>query len=229
MSNLATLEFRPSAEPATASLDAVRRALETAGLMARGDRFLTKDLAEIAPDGESNQTLATASKEAAGGLRILTVRFGSKQSEVKVVKGDASWLFKPDVTQPLASFRGMLADKMAPGDQFWMKGAPVLDERGFSIEEALEQGVLTIGPPARQTIVLAKGVKPENLTFLQVAVSQNLAQLRAKLEADRVMASTDTFGAADGTAVSRNDEGGRLIRNAAGANKLLTIISQGWI
>jgi hypothetical protein len=119
---------------------------------------------------------------------------------------------------------------MTPADQFWMKGGPVLDEGAFSIEEALEQGVLTIGAAARtQMILVAKGVKPDNLKFVQVDLGQNLAQLRAKLEADKVMTSTDTFAGSDGVAVSPREEGGRLVKDAAGANKLLTIISQGWI
>ena len=54
---------------------------------------------------------------------------------------------------------------MAAAELFWMKGGPVLDENGFSIEQALdEQGVLAIGPPdsqVSQTILVAKGVKPE--------------------------------------------------------------------
>jgi hypothetical protein len=231
MANLATMEFRPlPGEPKTASLDAVRRALETAGLMARGDRFLTKDLVEIAPDAEGKETLVTASKEAAGGVRVLTLRLGPKEGEVKVVKGDANWLLKPDVTQSLASFRQELAGKnlMTAADQFWRKGGPIVDESGYSIEAALEQGVLTIGAPASQTIVIAKGVKPDNLKSVAVDVSQTVAQLRAKLEADKFMKSDDTFVDGDGKAISKNQEAGGSIKAALGANKFLTITS-GWM
>jgi hypothetical protein len=237
MASLATLEFRPSpvGGPKTASLDAVRRALETAGLISGGDRFLTKDLVEIASDAESKHTLATASKEAAGGLRVLTLRFGPKTSAVNLVKGEASWNLMPDVTQPLASFRNDLAARnlMGAADVFWMKGGPVLDESGFSIEQALdEQGVLAIGPPGSQgsqTILIAKGVKPENLKSLHVDLGQNLGQLRTKLEADNWMTKTDKFAGSDGAAISQSAEAGRRIKDAVGANKLLTITAEGWI
>jgi hypothetical protein len=232
MANLATLEFRPIAvEPKSVSLDAVRRALEAAGLMARGDRFLNKDLAgEIARDAESSETLETASKEATGGLRVLTLRLGPKESEVKVVKGEASWLLKPDVTQTLASFRRDLAGRnlMTAADQFWRKGGPIVDEGGYSIEAALDQGVLTIGAPASQTIVIAKGVKPENLKSVGVDASQTLAQLRAKLEADKFMTSADTFVGSDGKVISKSQEAGGSIKAVLGANKFLTITS-GWM
>jgi hypothetical protein len=236
MVKLATLEFRPlPGGPKPASLDAVRRALETAGLLSGGDRFLTKDLVEIAADAESKHTLETASKEGAGGLRVLTLRFGPKTSAVKVVKGQASWNLMPDVTQPLASFRSELTARslMAAVDLFWMKGGPVLDENGFSIEQALdEQGVLAIGPPdsqVSQTILVAKGLKPENLKSLRVDVGQNLGQLRAKLAADMWMTGTDRFTGSDGIAVPLSAEAGRPIKDAAGAARVLTIATEGWI
>ena len=236
MVKLATLEFRPSPDGAKpAALDAVRRALETAGLISGGDRFLTRELVEIAADAESKHTLETASKDGGGGLRVLTLRFGPKISAVKVVKGDASWNLRPDVSQPLASFRSDLAARnlMAAADLFWMKGGPVLDENGFSIEQALdEKGVLAIGPPGSQgsqTILVAKGVKPENLKSLQVDGNQNLGQLRAELEADNWITATDKFAGRDGVAVDRSAEAGRLIKDAAGADRLLTIITEGWI
>src|SRR5437588_544847 len=199
MANLATLVFAPSSSDAkTTSLDAVRRTLETAGVMARRDTFLTKDLADIAPEAENKQTLEAASKEAAGGLRVLTIRLGPKKGEVKVAKGNSSWTLNPDVTQTLVSFRNDLAAKnlITAADQFWKKEGPILDEGDFSVEQALEQGVLRIGPAATtssQTIVVAKGVKREDLKSLEVDVSQNLAQLRAKLEADKFMATADKF------------------------------------
>jgi hypothetical protein len=232
MANLVTLVFGAlPGEPKATSLDAVRRILEKAGVMARGDAFLAQDLVkQIVADEESKVTLETASKEAEG-LRLLTIRRGPKKSAVKVVKGEASWSVMPDITQTLASFRGVLAEKMTPADQFWRKGGPVFDESEFSIENALDDGVLTIGPPAspsRQTILVAKGVKPENLKLVEIDVSQNLAQLRAKLEADKFMVATETFVSSDGASLSKAEEAGRSIKVVAGADKLITITS-GWI
>ncbi|RRH93908.1 hypothetical protein EH240_28595 [Mesorhizobium tamadayense] len=234
MANLATLVLGALPCEPKASLEAVRQTLEKAGVMAPGDVFLAKDLAkEIAADLESKETLDTACKEAAG-LRILTVRRGPKQIPVKVVKGGDSWGIKPDITRTLASFRSDLEGRtlMKPDDQFWSNEAPILDEDDFSIEEALDQSkVLVIRAPASlQTLVIGKGVKPENVKFLEVDVGQKLAQLRAKLEADKdkVMTPADTFTGSDGAAISRNQESDRLIKDAAGTNNFITITS-GWM
>jgi hypothetical protein len=228
MADLTIVALGPlTGDPKSTALDSVRRTLETAGVMARGDAFLNKDRLDIAADAESRETLEAASKEA-GGLRLLTIRRGPKESMVKVVKGDDNWVLKPDITQSLASFRRVLGEKIAPADRFRIKGGPVLDESGFSIEEALEQGVLTIGAPASPTsqmVVLAKGVKPENLKSVEVDAGQNLAQLRAKLEADKFMSTADMFAGSDGAPLSPGQELGRPIKDAAGASKALAIVS----
>lgn len=234
MANLATLVLGAFPFEPKASLEAVRQTLQNAGIMAPGDVFLAKDLATgIAADLESKETLDTASKEA-GGLRILTVQRGPKQIPVKVVRGGDSWSFKPDIMRSLASFRVDLEGKnlMKPGDQFWMNEAPILDEGDFSIEEALDQSkVLAIRVSAsRQTILVAKGLKPENVRFLEVDVDQNLAQLRAILEADKDKAMTpaDTFAGSDAAAIPRNQEAARLIKDVVGTNNFITITS-GWM
>ena len=201
--------------------------------MARGDAFLAKDLSkEIALEAESTETLETTAKEA-GGLKVLTVRLGPNKREVKVVReGKTLGALRPDVTQILADYRGELTKKnlMTAADQFWKGGGPILDEDDFSIENALHEGSLTIGPAAgetsqtRQTIVVAKGVKPENLKFVEVDGAQNVGQLRTKLETEKFMAPSDAFVGGDGASLSKAQEAG-LVKDAVGANKPLTIVS----
>lgn len=225
----------PAGTPEPGSLDALRKLLEAAGLMARTDVFLNKDHdKEIAPDGESKATLETVMKQAAEGLRVLTVRRGQKNKAVRLVKGKESWNLKLDPAQTLATLRTDLEQKglIKPGDHFMKDGARVLAEGDFSVEEVVDgSSVLSIGPlPVQgvEKIVIAKGVSADKIQSLEIDVSQPIARLRARLEADRFMNGTDTFRACDGKAISRDQEPDCTINSAVGTSKFLTINS-GWI
>ena len=193
--------------------------------MAPSDAFVGGDGASLSKAQEAGLV-----KDAVGANKPLTIVSGSQTIVVaKGVKPENFKFVEVDGAQNLGQLRAKLETEkfMAPTDAF-------AGGDGASLSKAQEAGLVKDAVGANKplaivsgsrTIVIAKGVKPENLKFLEVDVSQTLAQLRAKLAADsKFMTSDDTFIGGDGKAIS-NEAG--LVKDAVGADKPLTITS-GW-